>query len=476
MSFTSYWFALAFLPLSAYGYRHLLSTSHVKLLLPLLISLAFYYLNDAHNLLLFCASMGANWLLAGLIGRNRGKTRYLALAIAGNLCFLAAYKYAKFFVVPGMAIPALPLGISYFTFTQIAFLVDTARGQARSTNPLEYALFVAWFPHLPAGPLLSHKDMLPQFLGAPGTSSALHPAPRDYAVGLTLFAMGLFKKSCISPIFLYAQGDVFLRAGQGDPIGLVETWIACLGFLFETYYDFCGYSEMAMGISRMFGIHLPVNFHAPFKSSSPVEFWTRWHVTLGAFMRDYLYRPLTRKRQVWRHYAALFVVMMAVAIWHGATIPLLIFGIYQGLLVTGNHALRRWNLVSRKGGKLQHWAGRAFTLAAIGFSVSLWATPDWQEARHVMLGLLGAGQASAWPGGFFGITAILAAVAFNWFAPSLIDLMAKELPAWSVQLKKSTTSSLAWKPSLAWAVAVAVALCLALINLSAVKEFKYAGF
>ena len=221
MSFTSYWFALAFLPLSAYAYHRLTSTRQLHLLLPLGISLVFYYLNDAHNLLLFCASMGANWLLAGVIGRNRGKTRYLALAIAGNLCFLALYKYAKFFVVPGTAIPALPLGISYFTFTQIAFLVDTARGQARSTNPLEYALFVAWFPHLPAGPLLSHKDMLPQFLAAPGTSSALRPVPRDYAVGLTLFTMGLFKKSCISPIFLHAQGNVFMRAGQGVPIVLV---------------------------------------------------------------------------------------------------------------------------------------------------------------------------------------------------------------------------------------------------------------
>ncbi|WFR79303.1 MBOAT family O-acyltransferase [Janthinobacterium rivuli] len=476
MSFTSYWFTLAFLPVSAYAYRRLISKNQLHLLLPLLISLVFYYLNDAHNLLLFCASMGANWVLAGVIAKNREKTSYLALAIAGNLCFLALYKYAKFFVVPGTAIPALPLGISYFTFTQIAFLVDTARGQARSTNPLEYALFVAWFPHLPAGPLLSHKDMLPQFMAAPGATSALRPAPRDYAVGLTLFAMGLFKKSCVSPLFLHAQSDVFLRAGQGDPIGLIETWIACLGFLFETYYDFCGYSEMAMGISRMFGIHLPVNFHAPFKSSSPVEFWTRWHVTLGAFMRDYLYRPLTKKRQVWRHYAALFVVMMAVAIWHGATVPLLIFGIYQGLLVTGNHALRRWNIVSRKGGWLQHWAGRALTLAAIGFSVSLWATRDWHQASSIMLGLLGAGNGSVWPISFLSPILILAAIIFNWFAPSLIDLMTKELPAWSVQLKKSTTSTLAWRPSLAWAAAVAIALCLALINLSGLKEFKYAGF
>ncbi len=476
MSFTSYWFSLAFLPLSVYAYHRLISQTRLHLLLPLLISLVFYYLNDAHNLLLFCASMGANWLLARHIARYRKKTIYLAFAIAANLCFLAFYKYAQFFIAPEGSVPALPLGISYFTFTQIAFLVDTARGQARGTNPLEYALFVAWFPHLPAGPLLSHKDMLPQFMAAPGTSSSLHPAPRDYAVGLTLFAMGLFKKACIAPIFLHTQGDVFLRAGQGAPIGFMETWIACLGFLFETYYDFCGYSEMAMGISRMFAIHLPVNFHAPFKSSSPVEFWTRWHVTLGAFMRDYLYRPLTQKRQVWRHYAALFVVMMAVAIWHGATIPLLIFGIYQGLLVTGNHALRRLNIISRKGGMVQHWAGRIFTLAAIAFSVSLWATPNWKEASHIIHGLLGAGNGSAWAVGLFTGLPILCAIAFNWFAPSLIDLMGKELPPWSIQLKKSAGSNFLWKPNLAWASIVAVTVCLALIHLSRIKEFKYAGF
>lgn len=420
--------------------------------------------------------MSFNWLMARAIANNREKTIYLALAIAGNLCFLAFYKYAKFFMVSGTVIPALPLGISYFTFTQIAFLVDTARRQARSTNPLEYALFVAWFPHLPAGPLLSHKDMLPQFMAAQANLSALRPAPRDYAVGITLFAIGLFKKACISPIFQHFQGNVFLRAGQGDPIGLVETWIACLGFLFETYYDFCGYSEMAMGISRMFGIHLPVNFHAPFKSSSPVEFWTRWHITLGAFMRDYLYRPLTKKRQVWRHYAALFVVMMAVAIWHGATVPLLIFGVYQGLLVTGNHALRRLNIISRRGGNLQHWAGRVFTLAAIAFSVSLWATPNWNEAWHVILGLLGAGHGPIMPAGRFGIVIIITGIAFNWLAPSLIDLLSKELPAWSVQLKKSTRSKFAWEPNVAWAAAVGAALCMALVYLPGLKEFKYAGF
>lgn len=476
MSFTSYWFVLAFLPSAVYAYHRLISKNQFHLLLPLLISLVFYYLNDAHNLLLFCVSMGANWVLAGVIAKNREKTRYLALAIAGNLCFLAFYKYAKFFAVAGTPIPALPLGISYFTFTQIAFLVDTARGQARCTNPLEYALFVAWFPHLPAGPLLSHKDMLPQFMAAPGTSSALRPTPRDYAVGITLFSIGLFKKSCISPVFLHVQGNVFLRAGQGDAVGLLEAWIACIGFLFETYYDFCGYSEMAMGISRMFGIHLPVNFHAPFKSSSPVEFWTRWHVTLGAFMRDYVYRPLTKKRQIWRHYLALFVVMMAVAVWHGATVPLLVFGVYQGLLVTGNHVLRRLNFIPRKGSFLQHWAGRTFTLMAIAFSVSLWATPDWNTAANIIASLLGGGKEPPWPIGSFGILIIVCGIAFNWLTPSLIDLMADDLPKWSIPLKKTKKSRFSWESSPFWATTVAAALSLALINLSNVTEFKYAGF
>lgn len=476
MSFTSYWFSFVFFPLSVYLFHRLIARNHLHLLLPLLISLIFYYFNDAQNLLLFCASIVMNWLLAGVIAKRRDRKIYLALAIGGNLCFLAFYKYMQFFVVSGVAIPTLPLGISYFTFTQIAFLVDTARGKARSTNPLEYALFVAWFPHLAAGPLLSHKDMLPQFMAMSGNSSALRPAARDYAVGLTLFAIGLFKKSCISPVFQQAQGDVFLRAANGDPIGLVETWVACLGFLFETYYDFCGYSEMAMGISRMFGISLPVNFHAPFKSSSPVEFWTRWHITLGAFMRDYLYKPLTQKRQVWRHYLALFLVMMAVAIWHGATIPLLVFGLYQGMLVTGNHAMRRMNIISRKGGLLQHWTGRVFTLLSISFSVSLWATPDWNNAIHVILGLLGAGHAAVWPGKVFGISVVMLAIAFNWFAPSMIDLISRELPAWSMPLKKAATSRFFWKPNLTWAAMIAFTLGLALIYLSGLKEFKYAGF
>lgn len=476
MSFSTYWFVFAFLPISVYSYRHLISKNGIKLLVPLLISLVFYYFNDPHNLLLLCFSISVNWLLAGVISKNREKSSYLALAIAGNLCFLAFYKYANVYFVSGTSVPALPLGISYFTFTQIAFLIDTARGQAKNAGPLEYALFVAWFPHLAAGPLLSHRDMLPQFMAAPGNATALRPAPRDYAVGITLFSLGLFKKSCLAPIFQGVQGDVFQRAAQGDPIGLLETWLACLGFLFETYYDFCGYSEMAMGISRMFGIYLPVNFHSPFKAASPVEFWTRWHITLGSFMRDYLYRPLTRKRQIWRHYGALFVVMIAVAIWHGATVPLLVFGVYQGTLVVGNHALRRLNLIPRNGGLPGHWAGKVFTLAAITFSVSLWSTPDWHSASQVIRGLLGLGYRPLWSAAWFNVAVTVCAIAFNWFAPSMIDLMAKELPSWSAQKKNCVESRLAWKPSLLWAVFVAAALSAALINLPAVKEFKYAGF
>lgn len=472
MNFASFGFALAFLPLAVWSYRLAGSRREARLVAALVLSLAFYLLNDPASLPILAASIAGNWYLArSMAGRPERKRLLLTLGILANLGLLGFYKYAG--LLTGAVPPRpLPLGISYFTFTQIAFLVDTARGQAAAAEALDYAVFVGWFPHLAAGPLLSPREMLPQL----ARKTAPLPSARDFAVGLTLFTTGLFKKTCLSPLFVWVGSDVFHQAGLGQPIGFQEAWIACLASLFETYFDFCGYSEMAVGVSRLFGLHLPINFHAPFRASSPVEFWTRWHITLGRFLREYLYRPLTRKRQIWRHYAALFVVMFAVAVWHGATLPLLAFGAYQGILVAGNHLCRRWGVIRRDGGALQHWAGRVFTLAAIAFSVSLWRIADWDTSMRMVRSLAGFGDGHPWQHGLWPVMTLAAAVAAGWTLPTTIDLIADELPAWSLRTRTFSSPKFRWRENWAWAATVGLILALALGNIPDVRSFQYFEF
>ena len=265
----------------------------------------------------------------------------LTLGVAGDLLMLGIFKYAGFLAANLNAIFStgftvnilLPVGISFYTFTQIAFLVDAYRGNVARYALPHYALFVTYFPHLIAGPILHHKDMIPQFERA----EAKRPDPHLILCGLIIFAIGLFKKTCLADGI---QPLVALAFGPNAPT-FDQAWIGALAYTFQLYFDFSGYSDMAIGISLMFGIFLPLNFNSPYKATSIIDFWRRWHMTLSQFLRDYLYIPLggNRRGRVLR-YVNLMITMLLGGLWHGAAWTFVVWGALHGAYLCINHA---WN-------------------------------------------------------------------------------------------------------------------------------------
>src|SRR5262249_37293646 len=227
----------------------------------------------------------------------------------------------------------LPLGISFFTFTQVAYLADVAYGHAYERNFAKYVLFVTYFPHLIAGPIMHHREMMPQF------DTAMPRLSSDrLAIGLTVFSIGLFKKVVIADFLATIADPVFAAAAKGAVSG-ADAWGGTLAYSLQIYFDFSGYCDMAIGMSYLFGIVLPFNFDAPYKAQSIAEFWHRWHITLSRFLRDYLYIPLggNRHGEARRNWN-LAVTMLIGGLWHGAGWTFVIWGGLHGLFLIVNHS------------------------------------------------------------------------------------------------------------------------------------------
>jgi len=257
----------------------------------------------------------------------------LAVGIAGNLPLLAYFKYMDFFITNINAVSSLnlkllhvtlPLGISFFTFTQIAYLVDTARGTAREYSLLNYALFVTFFPHLLAGPIIHHKEMMPQF-DYLRNKILSH---KHIAQGLTLFFLGLFKKVIIADRL---AGWANAGFDYAQSLALIEAWLTSLSYTLQLYYDFSGYTDMALGASLLFNIKLPINFNSPYKSLTIQEFWRRWHMTLSRFVRDYIYFPLGGNRvSETQILLNILITLFLVGLWHGAGWTFILWGLLHG--------------------------------------------------------------------------------------------------------------------------------------------------
>jgi alginate O-acetyltransferase complex protein AlgI len=308
-----------------------------------LASLVFYSVSNWQFVALLLASIAFNYLIGLLLisGRLRAATRFAVLTagVTGDLAVLGYFKYAGFLAANLNAIFStgvtlnvlLPVGISFYTFTQIAFLVDAYRGKVARYALPHYALFVTYFPHLIAGPILHHRDMIPQFERA----ESKRPDPHLILCGLIIFAIGLFKKTCLADGI---QPLVSLAFGPDTPT-FDQAWLGALAYTFQLYFDFSGYSDMAIGISLMFGIFLPLNFNSPYKATSIIDFWRRWHMTLSQFLRDYLYIPLggNRHGSVLR-YVNLAITMLLGGLWHGAAWTFVIWGGLHGVYLCINHA------------------------------------------------------------------------------------------------------------------------------------------
>jgi alginate O-acetyltransferase complex protein AlgI len=344
MLFNSYPFIFIFLPVALAGYfvaNRLGAQAPVIWLV--LASLVFYSFSNWPFVALLLASIAFNYLIGWLlISRHLREGRRFAVltaGVAGDLATLGVFKYAGFVAANFNAVFStsvtvnilLPVGISFYTFTQIAFLVDAYRGKVGHYALPHYALFVTYFPHLIAGPILHHRDMIPQFESA----DSKRPNPRLILYGLIIFGIGLFKKTVLADGI---QPLVALAFNQAAP-SFDQAWIGALAYTFQLYFDFSGYSDMAIGISLMFGIFLPLNFNSPYQATSIIDFWRRWHMTLSQFLRDYLYIPLGGN---WHgsvlRYLNLTITMLLGGLWHGAAWTFVIWGALHGLYLCINHA------------------------------------------------------------------------------------------------------------------------------------------
>ncbi len=346
MHFSSYVFIFLFAPL-AIGLFFLIAHRSRRLAAGwlLLASLFFYGWWNPVYVPLLLLSITFNYVIGAALA-NSGRRALLAFGIAANLALLGYYKYAGLFAGTlddafgagfGDLDIVLPLGISFFTFTQIAFLVDARRGGARAYDPVHYGLFVTYFPHLIAGPLYHHKEIVPQFARA----EFYKPALDNMAVGASIFAIGLFKKLVLADSIGLFATEIFESAAGGPEPALLEAWGGALAFGLQIYFDFSGYSDMAIGVSRMLGVRLPINFHSPYKAASIIDFWRRWHMTLSRFLRHYLYIPLGGNRKGGaRRYANLMIVMLLGGLWHGAGWTFALWGGLHGLYLMVNHGWR----------------------------------------------------------------------------------------------------------------------------------------
>lgn len=348
MLFNSLIFIFLFLPVVWAGYQLIRRHMGLRAAFGFLVlgSLFFYAYWRPEYLFLILGSIFFNYATGRRIIRSDHKKKWLAVGVAGNLALLGFFKYTDFVIsiindVSAASVPLqhimLPLAISFFTFQQIAFLTDCYRGKTEEKKLLDYMLFVSFFPQLIAGPIVHHKEIMPQF----------RAQGRDYvpaamvAGGLTLFTIGLFKKAVLADTAAISANTIFGAAQGGQALSLFDAWGGAFAYSFQIYFDFSGYSDMAIGLGLLFGVTLPVNFYAPYHATGFIDFWRRWHITLSRFLRDNLYIPLGGNREGRaRQGANILITMLLGGLWHGAAWTFVVWGGLHGVFIVLNHMLR----------------------------------------------------------------------------------------------------------------------------------------
>jgi len=409
MLFNSYGFILGFMPVVLLGYhwlsRQISGTAAIRWLV--LCSLFFYGWWNPVYLLLLGGSMAANFVLGEQIHRRRGRPAKL-LFIAGvvlNLALIGWFKYAGFLAAAinsaGGSLPVpqiiLPLAISFFTFQQIAFLADAYAGNHGGYSFTRYSLFVTFFPQLIAGPIVHHQEMMPQFAA---NRAGLRAA--ELSMGLCLFTVGLLKKAVFADSIAQYANPVFDAAVAGNAPQLLEAWGGALAYTLQLYFDFSGYSDMALGLAFCFGIRLPLNFNSPYKSLSIIDFWRRWHMTLSRFLRDYLYIALGGNRGGnYKRYRNLLLTMLLGGLWHGAGWNFLIWGALHGGYLLVNNG---WRSAVKKIGLpvLPSWLAWLITMLAVIVGWVFFRATDFSSAVLILQGMLGLNGVSL-PAVFAGL-------------------------------------------------------------------------
>jgi alginate O-acetyltransferase complex protein AlgI len=528
--FNSYPFIFGFLPVVLIGYQIAAHFHRRAVVLWLVVaSMAFYaYWRPGFLVLLLCSVL-MNYLLACLIsGRiaNRIPSQWLLwIGIGVNLAALCYYKYF-FPLLNWMARSAhsgtrwndvvLPLGISFFTFTQIAYLVDLQEGSAKQQDLASYSLFVTFFPHLIAGPILHHGEIMPQFQ----QDRDYRLRSNDLAVGVSWFIMGLFKKVMLADQFAIPANAAFRAPFH---LGALSSWAGVLAYSLQLYFDFSGYSDMALGLARMFSIDFPLNFSSPYKAASIIDFWQRWHMTLTRYITVYIYNPASmwiRRRRLAkgqkisvkalttrRGFADMVVAptlltLVLAGIWHGAGLQFAIFGILHGIYLSINHAWLIFrkapdpaaqSLISRH---LGHVAAVLLTFSAVLLGQVFFRANSVSDALVMLGGLMGlhglghlaplkdgiALHGGNGPGEYLATlrdwAELVVGFIIVWTFPNTQQILLKFGPALEVT-KADLEARLVpvfWRPSAAWGATLGMAFVMILIRLQDPSTFLYFQF
>jgi alginate O-acetyltransferase complex protein AlgI len=489
MLFNSYIFVFVFLPITLVGFYWLGRVHGKRPAISWLVAASFFYYGwwNPDYLLLIGVSIVVNfaigvWLQSPARDLEVRQRAILALGLAFNIGLLGYYKYANFFVdsinsVGGTSFHLetiiLPLGVSFFTFQQIAYLVDVHRGPAPRYSFLDYCLFVSFFPQLIAGPIVHHAEMLPQF--SQERSGRFDPA--NLAQGSATFVIGFFKKVIIADSLARTVNPVFDAAASGATIGLADAWAGTLAYTFQVYFDFSGYSDMAIGIGRMFGIRLPINFDSPYKARSIDDFWRRWHVTLSRFLREYVYIPLggNRRGELLR-YVNLMATMVVGGLWHGAGWTFVFWGGLHGLYLCTHHFYQRFRIDWADGwAPLGEFFARITTLFAIVVGIVFFRATSFPAAENILASMFGAQglvfDESLRPGSAVLWIAIATFVAL--LAPNTQEMVTDDRKPVPLPFGFEVGG---WRPTRFYAVITSFAFFIAVLYLSRANEFLYFNF
>ena len=430
MLFSSLPFILVFLPLTLIAVYIASKIKGVGAAASVLLiaSLVFYSWQMPSYILLIGASIGVNFFCGRHIVLSRSRL-ILTFGVIFNLALLGWFKYIGLFsstftdiarvdvTVDGVV---LPLAISFFTFQQIAYLADCLKDETSQYSFFDYALFVAFFPQLIAGPIVHHKELTPQFSGP----RFVRFLPEDLVAGIFLFSIGVAKKVLIADGLAPIADGMFDAAMAGQAVAPVEAWTGALAYSFQIYFDFSGYCDMALGLALMFGVKLPMNFNSPYKARSIVDFWRRWHITLSNFLRDYLYIPLggNRKGAILR-YRNLFIVMLLGGLWHGAAWTFLVWGGLHGLYLCINHI---WDGAAKDKIVLNPVISITITFLAVTVAWVFFRAESFPAAFAILASMMGqnVGALSVLPAtAMLSLPLFVVAATVTWCAPNALELL-----------------------------------------------------
>ncbi len=538
MLFNSYHFIFLFLPITLLGFHLIGKKGHDKSALAWLVSASLFFYgwwNPAYLALLLFSTIfnfGTGMLLSNNSEENVSKKVILTMGVLVNLLILGYYKYANFFIDNLNTLAStniilheiiLPLGISFFTFQQITYLVDAYYEETKEYGFLHYCLFVTFFPQLIAGPIVHHKEMMPQFV-----KNAIYKIySKNLAIGLTIFALGLFKKVIIADGISIYSTPIFDAAEAGIILTFFEAWLGALAYTFQLYFDFSGYSDMAIGIAIMFGITLPLNFNSPYKATNISDFWKKWHITLSRLIRNYLWDPVSlslTRYALNKGYGNIRIFILTIIIpiifsffwiglWHGAGWNFIIFGFMHGFYVVVFHIWIKIKLNFSsfrliKNSIVSSLLGWLITFICVIFAWVLFRAESIYGAKNLLQSMIGVNGISLpislestfvnygllplvnlftfdgvfsnalFSDKFFAIFCIFLLLIVSTFFPNTYQLMSNQ-PAFETYKEEVTRwryNLAEWKKTTSWALFTSIILTISIISISGESEFLYFQF